>query len=70
MALWAMQMGLIIMFLYDESPGQTRTRKLADGALDLTLKLLGLAKLPLLKPIRKKVLELLKEAELLPQPVS
>ena len=67
-ALWAMQMGLIVMFLYDESPGQRRTRKLADGALDLTLKLLGLAKLPVLKPVRKKILELLKDAALLPDP--
>jgi AcrR family transcriptional regulator len=67
MALWAMQMGLIVMFLYDESPGQRRTRKLADGALDLTLKLLGLAKLPVLKPIRRKILELLKDAALLPE---
>ena len=63
-----MQMGLIVMFLYDESPGQREeTRKLADGALDLTLKLLGLAKLPVLKPVRKRVLELLKDAALLPE---
>jgi AcrR family transcriptional regulator len=67
MALWALQMGLIVMFLYDESPGQRRTRKLAEGALDLTSKLLGLAKLPLLKPIRRRVLELLKDAALLPE---
>jgi AcrR family transcriptional regulator len=66
-ALWALQMGLLVMFLYDESPGQRRTRRLADGALELTLKLMGLAKLPLLKPVRTKVLGLLREAELLPQ---
>jgi hypothetical protein len=35
-----------------------------SGALDLTLKLLALAKLPVLKPVRMKVLGLLKEAEL------
>ena len=70
MALWALQMGLIVMFLYDESPGQKRTRRLADGALDLTLKLLVLAKLPVLKPIRRKVLELLNEAALLPEPTQ
>lgn len=67
MALWAMQMGLLVMFLYDNSPGQRRTRKLADGALDLTLKLLGLAKLPVLKPVRKRILELLTDAALLPE---
>lgn len=64
-ALWALQMGLLVMFLYDESPGQQRTRRMADGALSLTLKLLALARLPVLKPIRSKVLALLRDAELL-----
>jgi AcrR family transcriptional regulator len=65
-ALWALQMGLLVMFLYDPSENQRRTRHMADGALDLTLKLLGLAKLAILKPIRTKVLVLLREADLLP----
>jgi len=63
-ALWSLQMGLLVMFLYDESAGQKRTRRLADGALDLTLKLVGLAKLAVLRPVRTKVLGLLREAEL------
>ena len=64
-ALWALQMGLLVMFLYDDSPEQRRTRQLADGALELTLKLLGLAKLAVLKPVRGKVLELLMDAGLI-----
>jgi AcrR family transcriptional regulator len=67
LALWALQMGLLVMFLYDDSPDQHRTRRLADGSLDLTLKLLALAKLPVLKPIRTKVLALLRDADLLPE---
>ena len=63
-ALWALQMGLLVMFLYDESAGQVRTRRMTDGALELTLKLLGLAKLAVLKPVRTRVLGLLREAEL------
>ena len=66
LAFWGLQMGLLIMFLYDDSKNQSRTRTLADGSLDLSLKLLGLAKLALLKPIRTKLLRLLREAELLP----
>jgi AcrR family transcriptional regulator len=66
LALWALQMGLLVMFLYDNSAKQRRTRRMADGALDLTLKLLVLAKLPILKPVRTRVLGLLREAELLP----
>jgi AcrR family transcriptional regulator len=65
-ALWALQMGLLVLFLYDDSTEQARTRRLADGALDLTIKLLALAKLPILKPVRTKVLALLRDAELLP----
>ena len=68
LALWALQMGLLVMFLYDNSPSQRRTRRLADGSLDLTLKLLSLAKLAVLKPVRTRVLALLREADLLPQP--
>jgi AcrR family transcriptional regulator len=66
LALWALQMGLLVMFLYDESPNQQRTRRTADGALELTLKLLTIAKLPVLKPIRTRVLALLRDSELLP----
>jgi len=65
-ALWALQMGLLVMFLYDPSKNQRRTRHMADGALDLTLKLLGIAKLAILRPIRTKILVLLREADLLP----
>ena len=67
LALWSLQMGLLVLFLYDTTKGQQRTRKLAAGALDLTEKMLMLAKLPILKPVRKRLLALLDEAELLPQ---
>ena len=67
LALWSLQMGLLALFLYDSTKGQQRTRKLAAGALDLTEKLLMLAKLPILKPVRKRLLALLDEADLLPQ---
>lgn len=70
LALWALQMGLLVMFLYDDSPNQERTRKTADGALELTLKLLAVAKLPVLKPIRTKVLALLRNSQLLPKTVA
>jgi AcrR family transcriptional regulator len=63
-ALWSLQMGLLVMFLYDTSRNQQRTRRLAEGALDLTLRLLTLAKLPVLKPVRTRVLTLLREADL------
>jgi hypothetical protein len=53
------------MFLYDSSGGQLRTSRLADGSLALTLKLFGLVKLAILKPVRTRILALLREADLL-----
>jgi hypothetical protein len=37
-----------------------------EGALDLTVRMLSLAKFSVLKPIRTKVLNLLKDNDLLP----
>ena len=65
-ALWALHMGILVYFIYDRSAGQQRTRKLVDGALDLIVRMLVLAKSPLLKPVRGKLLSLLREAGLLP----
>lgn len=67
LALWSLQMGLLVLFLYDSTKGQQRTRKLAAGALNLTHKLLTLAKLPILKPVRTSILALLSESDLLPR---
>ena len=67
-ALWAMHMGLLLYFLYDDSPGQRRTRKLADAGVELFIAALRLAKLPLMRGMRKKVLEMLSDARLVPDP--
>ena len=67
-ALWALHMGILIFFIYDNSRAQHRTRKLTDGALDLVVGMIRLVKSPLLKPVRGKLLALLREVDLLPQP--
>ena len=67
-AFWALHMGLLLFLLYDESPNATRTRALADGAVDLAVRLLSLAGNPLLAPIRRKVIALLNVAGLMPYP--
>ena len=64
--LWAMHMGLLLYFLYDESPGQHRTRRLTDGAIDLFVRALALGKLPMLRPVTRAVAKLLDQAGLLP----
>jgi AcrR family transcriptional regulator len=60
--LWLYQMALIMFWLYDRSPNQERTQKLMDKSLTLLVNLLRVSTLPLMKPLRKTVLELLESA--------
>jgi AcrR family transcriptional regulator len=69
-ALWALHMGILLYFIYDDSPGQQRTRRLVDGVLTLIVRVLALAKLSVLKPVRGSILALLRDAGLLPEPDS
>jgi AcrR family transcriptional regulator len=63
--LWTMHMGLLLYFLYDDSPKQRRTRALTDAAVGLFIYALALAKLAALRPLRRKVLRILDQADLL-----
>lgn len=58
--LWMYQMGLILFWIYDGSPGERRTRALVDKSLTLVVRLIGLSSFPLLSPLRRTVVELLK----------
>jgi AcrR family transcriptional regulator len=69
-ALWALHMGIILYFIYDESAEQQRTRRLVDGVLTLLVRLLALVGLAVLKPVRGSLLRLLRDSGLLPQPDS
>jgi AcrR family transcriptional regulator len=60
--LWLYQMALIMFWLYDRSPQQERTRRLLDKSLGLLVSLLRISGLPLMKPLRKTVLELVETA--------
>jgi AcrR family transcriptional regulator len=69
-ALWALHMGILLYFIYDDSPEQQRTRRLVDGVLTLIVRILALAKLSFLKPVRGSILTLLRDAGLMPEPDS
>lgn len=56
---WLYQMGIIAFWVYDRSPAQRRTTALLDGTLDLMLKLLRIARLPLMSPMRRSVIKTL-----------
>ena len=60
--LWLYQMAVIMFWLYDRSPHQERTERLLDKSLALLVRLLRMSSLPLMKPLRKLVLELVEAA--------
>jgi AcrR family transcriptional regulator len=64
-ALWALHGGILLYFIYDQSAKQERTHNLVDGILQLVLRMVSLAKLPLLKPFRGSIFSLLRDAGLL-----
>ncbi len=67
LALWAFHMGVLLYFLYDSSPNLKRTRKLVDGSVQIMVSFLKLAKFPLLRPARRSLMGLLRDAELIPR---
>lgn len=64
--LWAMHMGILLYLLYDKSPAQQRTRKLTDMALDFTVRMISVSKIPIFRPVRKTLRGILQEAGFLP----
>lgn len=56
--LWMYQMGLILYWIHDESTAQAKTRALIDRSLRIVVRLLKLSSLPLMRPLRRQVLEL------------
>lgn len=61
--LWLYQMGLIYFWITDESAGHRRTEDVLDKSLRIVMRLLQLSSLPLMKPARKMVIELIAAIE-------
>lgn len=58
--LWMYQMGLILFWVYDKSPGQRRTKTLFEQTLKMLLLTLKLAAIPLLRPMHRMAADLLR----------
>jgi AcrR family transcriptional regulator len=56
--LWLYQMGVILYWIHDGSPKQRRTMALVEKSVGLVVRLLRVSSLPLMRPLRKQVLEL------------
>ena len=68
--LWTLHMGVLLFFLYDASPNQRRTRRLIDAAVDLIVDVRRLVTSPLLRPMRRRVTNILRDAGLLGAPMA
>ena len=56
--LWLGQLGIVLYWVHDTSPGQARTKLLVDRAVPLLDRLVGLARLPGFRSISKEALSL------------
>jgi AcrR family transcriptional regulator len=63
--LWTLHMGVLLYFLYDDSPGYRRTRRLIDASVDFAVDVKRLATSALLRPLRRRVISILRDAGLL-----
>ncbi|MFN0122155.1 MAG: TetR family transcriptional regulator [Blastocatellia bacterium] len=58
--LWLYQMSIVLFWIHDSSEGQRRTWRLLDHSLDIVTRMITLASNPLMKPLRKSVLDLVR----------
>ena len=56
--LWMYQMGMILFWINDRSAGQKKTQALIGKSLEVVVRLIKLASLPLTKPLRRMVIDL------------
>jgi AcrR family transcriptional regulator len=59
--LWLYHMGIILFWIHDTSRKRARTYRIIDQTVDLLDKLISLASNPLMRPVRKKALNLVAE---------
>ncbi len=61
--LWLYLMGVILFWIFDESRDQRKTRVLLDGTLDLMVRLIQISSLPMMGPLRKKLLGIVRAVD-------
>jgi hypothetical protein len=59
--LWLYQMAIVLFWIHDNSRGRARTRRLVDSTVDIITRLITLAAMPLMRPLRRSALRLLSE---------
>ena len=59
--LWLYEMGIVLFWIHDGSPERRRTWRLMERSVDLVVKLIGLASLPFMGPVRRGALRMVAE---------
>ena len=59
--LWLYQMGVILFWIHDSSRKQVRTYRLIERTVDMVDGLISVASNPLMRPVRKRALNLIEE---------
>ena len=59
--LWLYEMGIVLFWIHDTSPERQRTWRLMERSVDLVVKLIGLASLPFMGPVRRAALRTVTE---------
>ena len=59
--LWLYHMGIVLFWIHDTSKGRRRTWALMERSVDLIVKLIGVASLPLMGPVRRAALGLVRD---------
>jgi AcrR family transcriptional regulator len=61
--LWLYQMGVVLFWIHDRSPEYVRTERLIDHTTEIVVRLISLASLPVLRPLRRRTLRLLTDLQ-------
>lgn len=64
LGLWVLQLGFVLYFVHDSSPGQLKTRQLIEGAVDTLAPLAPLLGMPAADPLRERIQHVLEDAGL------
>lgn len=57
--LWLYEMGVVVFWVHDRSPGCRRTRMLVDRTVPLLDRVIGLSRLRLLRPVTREIVQLI-----------
>lgn len=68
--LWMYHMGILLFWIHDDSPGCMRTYRFLDRSVSLVVRLITLARLPLLRPLTHTVLALMEDLRKDPKDLS